>query len=96
METVAISLPEGPGKRALAMRVRTASARIGLRIALVTVLAGYPGSTHWHIVSPGKAGTLELTYWPEKTRLWFKIHSGRRAAWMDDAIPALSALLGRA
>jgi hypothetical protein len=93
METVDIVLPAWPSKRAFAARLRIAAAESGPRIAHVTDLATCPGSTHWHIVSPGRAGTLELTYWPEQTKLWFKIHARRRGAWMDNAIPALGAAL---
>jgi hypothetical protein len=32
-------------------------------------------------------GTLELTLWEAKRRVWASIQDGRRAAWIDDALP---------
>jgi hypothetical protein len=40
-------------------------------------------------------GTLELTWWPGKRRLWFKIQAGRTGDWIDEAIPTLSKRIRR-
>ena len=54
-------------------------------------LRSYPSATHWHIRQPGAQGTLELTYWPMRSRLWFAIHANRRAEWLAPAIDDLTA-----
>jgi hypothetical protein len=32
-------------------------------------------------------GTLEVTLWEAKRRLWASVQDGRRAAWIDEALP---------
>jgi len=38
-------------------------------------------------------GTLELTWWPAKRRLCFKIQSTRAAWWMNELLPTLKSRL---
>jgi hypothetical protein len=59
----------------------------GLEVRLRGTLARYPGSLHWHLVSPAARGTLEVTYWPAHNRLWLSVQAGRRADWIADALP---------
>lgn len=42
-------------------------------------LAGRPGSHHWHLGFPGRAGTLELNDW--HGRVWVKVHPLRDGGW---------------
>jgi len=42
-------------------------------------LAGRPGSRHWHLGLPGRAGTLELNDW--HGRVWVKVHPRRDGGW---------------
>lgn len=65
----------------------------GLRRTLNSTLARYPGSVHWHFARPGARGTLELTWWPARRRLWFKVSSGRAAPWIESLLPQLQASL---
>jgi hypothetical protein len=61
----------------------------GLRIALRGELREYPGSVHWHLKLQSEPGTLELTAWPAGQRVWFHVHRGRRAAWIEELLPVL-------
>lgn len=49
-------------------------------------LKKYPGSTHWHLTKPGCKGTLEITWWPARNRLWIHQRLNRSADWQDEAI----------
>ena len=46
----------------------------------------YRGCHHWHLKNGPQGGTLELTWWPEHRRLWFKIAKNRRGEWMDEVM----------
>ena len=52
-------------------------------------LAGYPGCIHWHFKLGTQKGTLEITWWEFKNRLWFKVANGRMGTWMTESIAAL-------
>ena len=52
-------------------------------------LAGYLGSTHWHFKMGKQKGTLEITWWEAKNRLWLKVAKGRMGNWMTENITAL-------
>lgn len=62
----------------------------GLAIALRGTVSMYPDSVHWHLKRVNHKGTLELTWWPKKSRLWFKIAGNRGADWMPGAINAIN------
>jgi hypothetical protein len=51
------------------------------------------GKSHWHIYHLCQTGTLELTWWPAKKRLWLKVASNRDGAWIDETIARLSTAL---
>lgn len=72
---------------------------LGLPLTVTVTLRGtlrqYPGCHHWHLKQGREPGTLELTWWPEKNRLWFKIASNRRGDWMESAISAFRSSLAR-
>ena len=61
----------------------------GLVVSLRGTLAKYPGCTHWHLKKHREKGTLEITWWPQQNRLWFKIATGRQADWMAEAMDRL-------
>jgi hypothetical protein len=61
-----------------------------LDVTLRGTLRQYPNCHHWHLKKTDAPGTLELTWWPDCQRVWFKIASNRRADWMDGAIEAFS------
>ncbi len=64
-------------------------AATGLTITSKGDLAKYPGCVHWHLRHGSAKGTLELTYWPAKPRLWFKIAANRGADWMEQSVKEL-------
>jgi hypothetical protein len=61
----------------------------GLIMALKGSLSQYPGSIHWHFKKDRQKGTLELTLYPAKSRLWSKVQAGRKALWLDETLPSL-------
>ena len=71
----------------MAAAVERGCAAAGLARRSRGTLTKYPGCVHWHYELRGRPGTLEITYWPKKERLWIKIHPRRRAGWMDEIIP---------
>jgi hypothetical protein len=82
-------LPDDPGGAVLA-----AAAQLGLLIATDGPLRKYPGSRHWHLRKTGCAGTLEVTYWPGKSRLWVAYHSNRTGdGWVESMAPEFVRLL---
>jgi hypothetical protein len=69
--------------------VENACATEGLVLTLKSSLVTYPGSIHWHCRKGKKHGTLEITWWPAKRRLWFKVARNRRGEWIEKAISHL-------
>jgi hypothetical protein len=67
----------------------------GLQLVRRGTLARYPGSLHWHLRQRPARGTLELTLWPDRRRLWLSVQDGRRAAWTEAAMAGLTARLAR-
>lgn len=90
MRTVELRFPEAVPTDALA----TACEELGLRLHAPTTLLSYPGSVHWHISRSEHRGVLEITWWPQKSRFWFKIAANRDADWINEAITSLSVRLG--
>ena len=62
--------------------------RRGLVIESERQLAGRPGSKHWHLRIPGRAGTLELNEW--QGRVWVKVHPLREGDWAPELARELS------
>ena len=69
--------------------VETSCHEMKLKLHSKGTLKTYAGCTHWHYKLSPSPGTLEITYWPEKDRLWLKIHNRRRAQWIDDSLSEL-------
>jgi hypothetical protein len=59
----------------------------GLELTMKGSLKSYPGSVHWHYKSQGDKGTLELTLFARRRRLWAKVQHRRRAPWIDAMLP---------
>jgi hypothetical protein len=66
--------------------------RQGLVVASQRELAGRPGSRHWHLRIPGRAGTLELSEWHGD--VWVKVHPLREGEWATDFARELADLSG--
>jgi hypothetical protein len=56
--------------------------RHGVVVASERELAGRPGSSHWHLRIPGRAGTLELNEW--QGEVWVKVHPLGEGDWAMD------------
>ena len=52
-------------------------------------LASYPGCTHWHFKMGKQKGTLEITWWEAKNRLWLKVAKSRMGDWIAENITTL-------
>jgi hypothetical protein len=82
-------LPESCGLRNVERTVERLCRTHGLSMALKGSLSQYPGSIHWHFKKEKQKGTLELTLYPAKSRLWSKVQAGRKAPWIDETLPGL-------
>ena len=89
MTEIEIEAPEG----ITLAEIEAAIVATNLTVTLRGTLRQYPGCHHWHLKLGRQTGTLELTWWPEKQKLWFKIASNRRGEWMDSAISTIRARL---
>ena len=93
MENFEIKVPTRLEDGEVAQRIEAALSRLGYRIMLRNTLKKYPGSHHWHLHQQGRQGTLDLTWWPARRRLWLSSRSGRTTASLTAQIPALIHLL---
>ncbi len=67
------------------------STRLGLTISSDGKLASYPGSRHWHLKNGRRTGTLEVTLWPSRNRLWVTYHSNRVGdGWVSESAIVLA------
>jgi hypothetical protein len=67
-----------------------------LILAMKGSLAAHPGCTHWHYKRQDEKGTLELTLLARDRRIWAQVQDGRKARWIDEALPALQRAIERA
>src|ERR1700730_8875921 len=79
-------IPKGCDAKSVERTVERLCHTRGLFMALKGSLSQYPGSIHLHFKKDRKKGTLELTLYPEKSRLWSKVQAGRKALWIDETI----------
>lgn len=61
----------------------------GLTCTLRGTLAKYTNCLHWHFKKGKERGTLEITWWEQENRLWFKVAAGRTGAWVGESITRL-------
>ena len=66
--------------------IEEAALTLKLVTTQVSTLAKYPGCIHWHFKSGSLRGTLEVTYWPDRSRAWLSYRLGREAPWLAPAI----------
>ena len=96
MREVEINIPRIDDTAGVIARVESVLRSHHLTMRSRGTLKSYPGCTHWHWKNGTEPGTLEVTLWPAKRRLWFKVQAGRRAAWIDQVVPVLKEALERA
>jgi hypothetical protein len=87
MIEIEIAVPQGCNLNGAASLIERACLGCGLRVSTRATLRSYPGSIHWHVKRGIQPGTLELTLWEAKRRVWASVQDGRRAVWIDEALP---------
>lgn len=91
MKKTGIAITGKAAQGSVAKAVESAATAVGLQIVFRTTTRSYPGSIHWHFKKLGEPrGTLEITYWPKRKRLWAKVHHGRRAKWIAGSLTELA------
>ena len=89
MIEVEIQIPESVKTDSLVQVVERVCTDNGLTFTSKGTLISYPGSTHWHFKKDRQKGTLEITWWESKHRLWFKVAENRTGNWIEESIPIL-------
>jgi hypothetical protein len=87
MTEVEFTVPQGYSLSGAASLIEKACRECGLRVSTRATLQTYPGCIHWHVKRGIQSGTLELTLWETKRRVWASVQNGRRAPWIDEALP---------
>jgi hypothetical protein len=86
MKEIEIPLPRNADCLLVSKTIEKICISSGLRVTLKASLSKFPGSTHWHIKRRDDKGTIEITLWPAKHRMWFSIQDGRVGAWIEEKI----------
>ncbi|MNF86607.1 hypothetical protein D3C84_690480 [compost metagenome] len=68
-------------------------AEFQLNITQKTTLSTMKGSIHYHLKQGKASGVLEVTYWPNKSRLLVEIHHNRLQQWNQSIIGPFSEAL---
>lgn len=88
MEETEFAVPKQCDLNKAEQLIEEVCAALGLQVAMKASLSTYPGSIHWHYKKGLKErGTLELTLFMSKRRIWAQVQSGRRAPWIEDVLP---------
>lgn len=66
-----------------------------LQITQKTTLSTMKGSIHYHLKQHKASGVLEVTYWPNKRRLFVEIHDNRLSEWNRNMIVPFSEALAQ-
>ena len=93
MEEIEFSLPARCDFAKAEALIERVCGACGLHAAMKSSLATYPGSIHWHYKKSKEKGTLELTLLRGERRIWAAVHTNRKAAWIEDALPKVRALV---
>jgi hypothetical protein len=86
MIEVNIEVPEDVETVILTESVENVCLSHDLHCTLKGTLTSYPNSVHWHFKKAKQKGTLEITWWESKNRLWFKVTDGRQAKWIEESM----------
>lgn len=86
---IEFDVPPGSNLSGAALLIEKACQGCGLRVSTRASLRGYPGAIYWHVKRGIQPGTLELTLWETKRRVWASVKDERRAPWMDEALPQI-------
>ena len=86
-EEILIHVPERITSDKIGSIIEKAIIDLNLAVTMRGSVKSYPGSIHWHIKRDHARGTLELTWWSQRRKLWIKIQAGRTAPWIDQIAP---------
>ena len=86
MTELEFTVPPGCNLSGAAVLIEKACLGCGLRVSTRATLQSDPGCIHWHVKRGIQSGTLEVTLWEAKRRVWASVQDGRRAAWIDEAL----------
>jgi len=89
MIEVDLQIPDSIDEKTIVRIVEHVCMMNGLTCTLKGTLAKYPDSIHWHLKNGKQKGILEITWWENEHRLWFKVAENRTSAWIKDNIPIL-------
>jgi hypothetical protein len=84
-----IRLPDTADFRKVEVAVERCCRELKLIQTMKDTLGKYPGCVHWHFKKESVSGTLEVTSWPSKGKLWITVQESRSAKWIDEAAPIL-------
>jgi hypothetical protein len=89
MNEVEIQTPPAIQSDVLIRQVEQVCADNELTLTLKGTLLTYPGCVHWHFKKHNLTGTLEITWWENEHRLWFKVADHRKGTWIEEGLPVL-------
>jgi hypothetical protein len=89
MIEVNLEVPENANTDVVIDSVERVCLQHQLSYTLKGSLASYPGSVHWHFKAGKQKGTLEITWWENKNRLWCKVADGRKDKWIEESLPQI-------
>ena len=83
MIEIALKVPDPVQSGSVPEIIERVCAAESLTITLRSTLAQYPNSLHWHLKLGNERGILEVTWWAQQNKLWFKVAAGRTGSWID-------------
>lgn len=95
-EIVINPLTRWPSRAQFRAAVERTATRRDLRVTWMGSPKQYPGSQHGHLRWPKRGGTLEVTRWPQKRRLWVSLYRGREGSWAFREMAPFALALARA
>jgi hypothetical protein len=95
MNQVEFRVPRGSDLADTENLIEKICAGHGLKLTRKGSLAKFPRSVHWHYKKCSGRGTLELTLWRERGRIWASIQDGRKAEWIEEELPELRKAIER-
>jgi hypothetical protein len=96
MREIEFAVPRNADLTQVIKLIKKICTQYELILAMKGSLAAYPGCIHWHYNREKQKGTLELTLFARDRRVWAKVQDGRKAAWIDEELPALQWAIERA
>ena len=84
MIEVELQIPDSIEPEAVIRVIEHVCTSHNLTCTLKETLVRYPGSIHWHFKLGKQKGTLEITWWESRHRLWFKVANGRVGEWINE------------